>query len=496
MEVKEFKERTRMLFKKISDMDAEEIECLIKEDIKSILEESAIKANIVEIIIAGSRSRGLERENSDLDIVVVLDTTEREDYLFNVLNENEKYIGSVKVDINPITMYQTGTVCAYLEEAERYLERKKNAMTDEMKYELEFKESSYDGEAKKMVLDDAFYHAAKFGKFDEVNKYLLEGADVNYVFRPDEYHTTALHMAAYFANEKMVRLLLENGSEVNTQNIFGKTALDMAKERHGREYIISLLEQHGGVSGAVSIPDVAKVGDVFYTERNTYLVVCDDGKLEEIDEYRITAEKEIEERRSKLKRFGQEAELDFSDGKYESEKIYWGFSLLRENPEAMLRFAEYNLELLQKDKWSECTIPGMTEYDKESCLVRYISFVNAAKRNSALFGEARNLSMEFHSWLEYESAFKDTTEEFYHNIIMNVGDMMRGDFTQSKLYINDNRDFPDLMDENEEFLRESAEAGLNRYEEQYEQMEQKIKQFLKEEEQKRMQHRARHFRGR
>lgn len=496
MDVSEFKIRTSFLFKKIADLNAEEIECLIKEDIKSILEESGIKAEIVEIAIAGSRSRGLEKETSDLDVVVELETMEREDYLFNILNENDKYIGSVKLDINPITVYQTGSICTYLEEVERYLERKKNNMTDEMEYGLEFRESSYDEKVKKMDLDDAFYHAAKFGKIDEVNKYLLEGADVNYVFMPDEYHTTALHMAAYFANEKMVRLLLENKCDVNVQNIFGKTALDMAKERHGRDYIISLLEQYGGTSGAVPIPDSAKVGEVFYTERNTYLVVCDDGKLEEINEYRITAEKMIEERRSKLTKFGQMVELDFSDGKYENEKVYPGFFLMKENPEAMLRFAEYNLELLQKGKWSECTIPGMTAYDMESCLERYISFVNAAKKGGGLFHEARNLSVEFHSWLEYESNFKDTTQEFYHNIIMNVGDMIRGDFKQSKMYLDDNRDFPDLMDENEEHLRKSAEDGLNRYEKQYEQMEQKIQQFIKEEEQKQMQHRARHFRRR
>lgn len=184
MDVSEFKIRTSFLFKKIADLNAEEIECLIKEDIKSILEESGIKAEIVEIAIAGSRSRGLEKETSDLDVVVELETMEREDYLFNILNENDKYIGSVKLDINPITVYQTGSICTYLEEVERYLERKKNNMTDEMEYGLEFRESSYDEKVKKMDLDDAFYHAAKFGKIDEVNKYLLEGADVNYVFMP------------------------------------------------------------------------------------------------------------------------------------------------------------------------------------------------------------------------------------------------------------------------------------------------------------------------
>ena len=39
--------------------------------------------------------RGLERDSSDLDVVVELSTNEREDDLFNVFNEDGLHIGDV-----------------------------------------------------------------------------------------------------------------------------------------------------------------------------------------------------------------------------------------------------------------------------------------------------------------------------------------------------------------------------------------------------------------
>lgn len=41
----------------------------------------------------------MEREGSDLDVVVELSTNEREDDLFNTFNEDGLHIGGIKVDI-------------------------------------------------------------------------------------------------------------------------------------------------------------------------------------------------------------------------------------------------------------------------------------------------------------------------------------------------------------------------------------------------------------
>ncbi len=66
------------------------------------------------VIISGSRCRGLESKNSDIDIVVEYKGSEHEDTLFNAFNEDGLTVGGVKVDINPITegteSYQDTTI--------------------------------------------------------------------------------------------------------------------------------------------------------------------------------------------------------------------------------------------------------------------------------------------------------------------------------------------------------------------------------------------------
>jgi hypothetical protein len=64
----------------------------------------------------------MERDDSDLDVVVEFSGNEREDDLFNALHEDEFFIGDVKVDINPITEERTGTLETYLPQVDDYLE--------------------------------------------------------------------------------------------------------------------------------------------------------------------------------------------------------------------------------------------------------------------------------------------------------------------------------------------------------------------------------------
>ena len=120
-----FKEKTDLLFKKLDDMNANEIENYIRSFIQEKVEETEIEANIVGIAVAGSRSRGIEHAQSDLDIVVELDTTEREDFLFDLFHENAPIIDGISVDINPITKNETGNLAQYLTATEKYLSEKK-----------------------------------------------------------------------------------------------------------------------------------------------------------------------------------------------------------------------------------------------------------------------------------------------------------------------------------------------------------------------------------
>ena len=129
--VENFKAKTNELFHEISEMNPAEIEETVKCHVQAKLEESGIDAEIVDVAVAGSRCRGLEREGSDLDVVVELSTNEREDVLFDTFNEDGLHIGGVKVDINPITAQRTGSLETYLPQVEDYLEGVREAREKE-----------------------------------------------------------------------------------------------------------------------------------------------------------------------------------------------------------------------------------------------------------------------------------------------------------------------------------------------------------------------------
>ena len=120
--VENFKAKTNELFHEISEMNPAEIEETVKCHVQAQLDESGIDAEIVDVAVVGSRCRGLEQEGSDLDVVVELSTSEREDVLFDTFNGDALHIGGVKVDINPITAQRTGTLETYLPQVEDYLE--------------------------------------------------------------------------------------------------------------------------------------------------------------------------------------------------------------------------------------------------------------------------------------------------------------------------------------------------------------------------------------
>ncbi len=129
--VENFKAKTNELFHEISEMNPAEIEETVKCHVQAKLDESGIDAEIVDVAVVGSRCRGLEQEGSDLDVVVELSTSEREDVLFDTFNGDALHIGGVKVDINPITAQRTGTLETYLPQVEDYLERVREAREKE-----------------------------------------------------------------------------------------------------------------------------------------------------------------------------------------------------------------------------------------------------------------------------------------------------------------------------------------------------------------------------
>ena len=122
--VADFQAKTEELFHSLDGQSAEDIEKTVYAYVQSQIDEYGLDAEIVDVVVAGSRCRGIEKENSDLDVVVEYTGSTREDDLFNMLHEDSIYIAGIQVDINPITEGRTGTLETYLPEVETYLQEK------------------------------------------------------------------------------------------------------------------------------------------------------------------------------------------------------------------------------------------------------------------------------------------------------------------------------------------------------------------------------------
>ena len=165
--IADFRAKTNEMIHDISEMNPAEIEETIKCHVQAKIDEYDIDATIIDAVVVGSRCRGLEKDSSDLDVVVELSTNEREDDLFNAFNEDGLHIGEVKVDINPITAQRTGTLETYLPQAEKYLEsirqEREQELTQQMHTQGEMKKEEV--EVTLMVSECGEFH--NLGEFYE-----------------------------------------------------------------------------------------------------------------------------------------------------------------------------------------------------------------------------------------------------------------------------------------------------------------------------------------
>ena len=165
--ITDFRAKTNAVFHDISEMNPTEIEETIKCHVQAKIDEYDIDATIIDAVVVGSRCRGLEKDSSDLDVVVELSTNEREDDLFNAFNEDWLHIGDVRVDINPITAQRTGTLETYLPQAEEYLEsirqEREQELTQQMQTQVEMENEEV--EVTLMVSECGEFH--NLGEFYE-----------------------------------------------------------------------------------------------------------------------------------------------------------------------------------------------------------------------------------------------------------------------------------------------------------------------------------------
>ena len=130
--VDDFRAKTNQLFNSWGGYTPQKIEEVARYEIEYAAYEvnwlSPYEFKIVDVILTGSRSRGLERKRSDIDVVVEYTGSAREDDLFNMFARRRIYIGGHRLDINPIKADDSGTLDTYLPRAEKYLENKARGM--------------------------------------------------------------------------------------------------------------------------------------------------------------------------------------------------------------------------------------------------------------------------------------------------------------------------------------------------------------------------------
>ena len=106
--IEDFREQTEEHFHPVDGMNTGEIEEMVSYYVQAKIIENKLDVKVENVILSGSRCRGIEKIGSDLDVVVDYKGTIREDDFFNILHEEGFAIAGAE----------------YLESAEQYLKEK------------------------------------------------------------------------------------------------------------------------------------------------------------------------------------------------------------------------------------------------------------------------------------------------------------------------------------------------------------------------------------
>lgn len=127
--IADFRAKTEENFK-FYNFKPVEIENIVKDFVQRVFEENGVTAEIQGAAVTGSRSRGLENADSDIDVVIEIDSDLKEYALFNIIHDEELTLEGYTIDINPIKADETGTLESYLPTAEAYLAEKAQHMKE------------------------------------------------------------------------------------------------------------------------------------------------------------------------------------------------------------------------------------------------------------------------------------------------------------------------------------------------------------------------------
>lgn len=158
-------------------MSEKDITDNIKADVENLLSEYDIapeEFTFEDIRLYGSYSKGVNKNGSDLDFVVLYSGNMSEDSAFNILNETKLTItdkdgNEIEVDINPINKAERGSIDDYLSDIEKLEPKKLFQVVDTAGAEGSAEISA----AKKKSVDNQ-------GTFDESNPNIYYQGGSNY----------------------------------------------------------------------------------------------------------------------------------------------------------------------------------------------------------------------------------------------------------------------------------------------------------------------------
>ena len=122
--IDDFRAITKQKFRPINGLSAESIEEGLKEHVLERLREFKSEIFLEDVIIYGSRARGLENKNSDLNVLISYYSEVSESAFTHVLNKEDMHINGIPIEFNAIRRMESGPLDAYLARADNYLNEK------------------------------------------------------------------------------------------------------------------------------------------------------------------------------------------------------------------------------------------------------------------------------------------------------------------------------------------------------------------------------------
>ena len=130
--IKEFREKTEKLFKKIGGMDALTAEAEVLAYAKLLAEDYGVDLRPVDAVLIGDRSRGMGDDSSKLEVALAYKGSESAESIGSMLKEEELFMGGARIEIKPILEDKTGSLASFLLKEEQALNLKRTGLKEQV----------------------------------------------------------------------------------------------------------------------------------------------------------------------------------------------------------------------------------------------------------------------------------------------------------------------------------------------------------------------------